>query len=126
MPKPRKSVGFRLPVYEAPRNAWRQKIHKAAVEAIAKQGVQYRSEDRLKVRLRLYLDTDAALVHDVDNRLKDVLDALQGRAGGSKQVQKLKAIIPNDSQVWRVVVEKAEAPWQSHGMGHVLIQKLKI
>jgi Holliday junction resolvase RusA-like endonuclease len=62
-------------------------------------------------------------MHDVDNRLKDILDALQGRAGGPKSTRKLKAIIPNDSQVFCVTVEKLPAPWQSHGLGHVRVTK---
>jgi hypothetical protein len=34
-------------------------------------------------------------IHDVDNRLNDVLDALQGRMGGSKAVRKFEPIILN-------------------------------
>ncbi len=31
-------------------------------------------------------------VHDLDNRLKDILDALQGRVGGSKAVNDLEKL----------------------------------
>jgi hypothetical protein len=35
--------------------------------------------------------------------LKDILDALQGRAGGSKKIRRLAPLIPNDSQIYRVI-----------------------
>jgi hypothetical protein len=37
--------------------------------------------------------------HDVDNRLKDIMDSLQGRMGGSKKEQLFERLIPNDSQI---------------------------
>jgi hypothetical protein len=46
-------------------------------------------------------------IHDVDNRLKDILDALQGRFGRSKSSRRL---IENDRKVCRVVMEKQEIP----------------
>jgi hypothetical protein len=33
-------------------------------------------------------------------------------------------IIPNDNQVFRVVVEKKAAPPQSHGKGHLTVRRL--
>jgi hypothetical protein len=53
------------------------------------------------------------------------LNALQGRAGGSKLKRLPKAIIPNDSQVYRVTVEKLPMPKQSKGDGHVKVSKYK-
>ena len=61
--------------------------------------------------------------HDVDNRLKDVLDSLQARMGGSKAMRQYQPLIPNDSQVFTVTVTKMLPPPQSHGMGHVTITK---
>ena len=72
----------------------------------------------------LYLSDLQLSFHDVDNRLKDVLDALQGRAGGPKNRRSLQPIIPNDKQVFRVVVEKRVAPPQSHGKGHLIVRRL--
>jgi len=60
---------------------------------------------------------------DADNRLKDIMDALQCRAGGSKKRRILSPIIPNDKQIYRVTVEKALLPKQSKGMGHLVITK---
>ena len=59
------------------------------------------------------------------SRLKDIMDALQGRADGSKKIRPWPPIIPNDKQIYRVTVEKALAPKQSKGLGHVLITRYK-
>jgi len=48
---------------------------------------------------------------------------LQGRAGGSKKIRTLSAIIPNDKQIYRVVIEKALPPKQSKGFGHLIVTK---
>jgi hypothetical protein len=64
-------------------------------------------------------------VHDVDNRLKDCLDALQGCAGGSKKRRSLDPIIPNDRQIYRVVIEKSLPPKQAKGLGHLTIRRFR-
>jgi len=58
----------------------------------------------------------------VDNRLKDIMDALQGRLGGPKAVRRKRPVIVNDYQIWRVVIEKGEPPPQSQGFGHLTIR----
>jgi len=114
---------FRLPPYESSdRNKWRRRIHAAALAKRA--NVRYEPTDKLEIKVALYFESRALSWHDVDNRLKDVLDALQGRAGGPKEVHDLEPIIPNDRQVYRVVVEKREPPRQSRGYGHVTIRWL--
>ena len=60
-------------------------------------------------------------IHDVDNRLKDVLDALQGRAGGSEALRLLKQIVLNDSQIYRFTITKSVPSKQSLGLRHVTI-----
>lgn len=116
---------FRIPPYEpSDRNKWRRQIHAAALAKRAK--VEYEPTDKLEVEVGLYFKAGAPTWHDVDNRLKDVLDALQGRAGGSKAVHDLEPIIPNERQIYRVVVEKREPPWQSRGHGHVTVRRLAL
>ena len=123
VPKRSLKLSARIPPYQAPRNAWRRRIHQAVVEAKARRDISYRPTDRLEVHVRLYMSSGALTSNDVDNRLKDVLDALQGRAGGSKRAPTLPPIIPNDRQVYRVVVEKGPAPKQSRGLGHLTIRR---
>jgi Holliday junction resolvase RusA-like endonuclease len=125
MAKVRQRLKFRLPEYVSPRNAWRREIYKAATEAVKKQGVSYPEDAELTVEVKLYLRGRALEIHDVDNRLKDILDALQGRMGGSKAVRKFAPIIQNDRQVYRVVVTKSSPPGQSHGLGHVSVSRMR-
>jgi hypothetical protein len=49
---------------------------------------------------------------DVDNRLRDIMDALQGQLGGygKKRMNPKHRVIRNDRQVWRVTIEKSERP----------------
>ena len=41
-------------------------------------------EDKLELIVILYMNQDPLRWQDVDNRLKDIMDALQGRAGGRR------------------------------------------
>jgi hypothetical protein len=73
--------------------------------------VKYESTDSFDVVVLLYLTKGKRHdIHDVDNRLKDILDALQGRFGGSKGVHSKRRLIQNDRQVCRVVIEKQTIP----------------
>ena len=47
-------------------------------------------------------------IHDVDNRLKDILDALQGRFRGSDG-KKLR-LIANDNKICKAIIEKRPTP----------------
>ena len=123
MAKRKTKLTIRIPPYQSPRNTWRQEIHRIASLEAERAEVSYRSTDKLQLKVRLYLKDGTLFFHDLDNRLKDIMDALQGRAGGSKKVRTLLAIIPNDNQIYRVVIEKALPPKQSKGYGHLLITK---
>ena len=116
MSKRRITFSFRLPPYLSPRIAWRKNIHKLALEAVQTRNITLLESDQLQLDVALYLENSALKFHDVDNRLKDIMDALQGRAGGTKRKQILEPIIPNDSQVYQVIVEKTIAPKQSKVM----------
>jgi hypothetical protein len=127
MPKRPLRLKIRIPEYAAPRNSWRQAIHEAVTRIHRTSGVKYLPDDKLEVHLRLYFTNERATeIHDVDNRLKDCLDALQGRVGGTKTkaTRRLPAIVPNDRQIWRVVIQKGRAPKQALGLGHLTIRRL--
>jgi hypothetical protein len=91
-----------------------------------KSPVTYKQDDKLELEIRLYLIGAALSMHDVDNRLKDIMDALQGRAGGPKNRKPLIPIITNDNQIYRVIIEKLAPPKQSHGLGHLTIRKYRV
>ena len=123
MAKRKTKLAIRIPPYETPPKRWRKKIHQLTLLEAKRVGVSYRSSDKLELKVRLYLKGRALFFHDLDNRLKDIMDALQGRAGGSKKVRTLRAIIQNDSQIYSVVIEKAKPPKQSKGFGHLVVTK---
>jgi Holliday junction resolvase RusA-like endonuclease len=100
-------------------------LHGIIGSAATKSGIFYHPSDKLELNIKLYLENMALSSQDIDNRLKDIMDALQGRAGGSKKIRRWAPIIPNDNQIYRVTVEKALAPKQNKGLGHVLITRHK-
>lgn len=123
MPKRPLKLTLRIPPYKGPRNQWRRKLHEIVLEKQTESPVRYAETDKLEIRVRLYIEGAALAMHDVDNRLKDIMDALQGRAGGSKAKRRIVAIIPNDRQIYRVIMEKGPPPKQSHGLGHLTIRR---
>ena len=123
MARRRQTLRVRIPPYRHPRNKWRCDIHEELAAAAQARGVVYKPKDKLELIVTLYLDQTALKFHDVDNRLKDIMDALQGRAGGPKNKRRLEPIIPNDHQIFKVTIEKKIPPGQSHGMGHLIVKK---
>ena len=125
MAKRKTKLTIRIPPYQSLRNIWRQEIHRIASLEAERAEVSYRSTDKLELKIRLYLKNGPLFSHDLDNRLKDIMDALQGRAGGSKKVHSLSPIIPNDRQVFQIVIEKSLPPKQSKGFEHLHITKYR-
>jgi len=123
MMKRKLTLHIRIPAYRVPRNTWRQVIHAEVLRSAEAQRVTYETTDRLELAVTLCISEEKLGWHDVDNRLKDIMDALQGRAGGSKAKRKLNPIIPNDNQIYRVTIEKKRPPPQSLGLGHITIRK---
>ena len=125
MSKRRLTLHVRIPPYCHPRNSWRRELHKAIVAAQQRHGVLYEAGDILELEIRLHMQSNDLKRHNVDNRLKDVMDALQGRAGGSKGKRNLMAVIRNDVQIYRIVIEKTLPPAQSRGLGHLTVRRLR-
>ncbi len=121
MTKRRQTIKIRLPLYEGNRLAWRRAIHQELRTASA--GVIITKTDQIELIVTLYFNKSSVHWHDVDNRLKDIMDALQGRLGGPKSVRPIHPIVSNDNQVFRVQIEKCIAPKQSHGKGHLIVKK---
>ena len=119
------SLKVRLPRYESPRNEWRKKLHAGIMTALRDKGIEYTTDQKLELHITLYLEEPHIKFHDVDNRLKDIMDSLQGRMGGSKKEQIFERIIPNDRHIYKVTIEKKHPPIQSHGLGHLQIRKYK-
>ena len=123
-----RTVSTMLPTYERDRSQWRRSILRNVLKAAKKAGVRYSSDDRFEVVVLLYLKKGKRhYIHDVDNRLKDILDALQGRFGGPKVGLKKSRLIENDRQISRVVMEKQEIPkkFGDDAGGRLLIRPYK-
>lgn len=125
MAKRRQTLHVRIPPYHPPRNNWRHAIHPKIVRAASDCNITYQPTDKLELMVNLYFADDALRWHDVDNRLKDIMDALQGRAGGPKSRVTLIPIIPNDHQIHKVIIEKKISPPQGLGEGHLIIRKYR-
>lgn len=125
MAKRPKTLRVRIPPYVHPRTSWRKSLHAEMLAAAKTRGIVYSSRDKLELSVILYLDQVQLRFHDVDNRLKDIMDALQGRAGGPNAVRRLQPLVPNDHQIYRVMIEKRPPPGQSHGLGHLVVRKYR-
>jgi len=121
MTKRRQTIRIRLPRYEGNRLNWRKAIHEELAKASTH--IDIRRDDPIELIVALYFDTIAVRWHDVDNRLKDIMDALQGRLGDPKSIKAQHPIIPNDNQIYKVHIEKFVAPQQSLGKGHLIVKK---
>ena len=109
MAKKRLVITAELPNYKKDRQEWRRQILRNVQFAAARRKVESLDDLKLDVAVRLYMKGDKRLaIHDVDNRLKDILDALQGRFTGP--LGKLKPLMENDNQVYRALVEKLPTP----------------
>ena len=105
MRKKRLKLTAKIPNFMSDSLTWRKAIYAALSEAQRREGVEYSATDKLEVEIRFHLQGRKLTILDLDNRLKDVGDALQAfiydkGAGG------LKPIIPNDNQIYRLVAEK--------------------
>ena len=125
MAKRKHSLKVRLPPYSPPRNQWRIKIHSELIKAARRQKIKYSRDVYLALEVILYLHEREIIHHDVDNRLKDIMDALQGRAGGSKKKHTFTPLVPNDHQIFKVTLEKRVPPKQSKGWMHLKIKEYK-
>lgn len=69
----------------------------------------YDDKVQLQVDVVLYMKRGKQHdIHDVDNRLKDIIDALQGRFRGPSG--KKQRLIDNDNKICRAVIEKRPTP----------------
>jgi Holliday junction resolvase RusA-like endonuclease len=125
MAKRKFKLSVRIPQYQNPKNSWKQTLHAIIRSAARKSGISYHHSDKLELKVNLYMDEKSLSSYDIDNRLKDIMDALQGRAGGPKKFRYHSPIIPNDRQIYRVTIEKASPPKQSKGIGHLVITRYK-
>src|SRR5688572_32836731 len=125
MAKRRFSITVLLPAYARPRNEWRRKVHTAVLEAQTRRGVGYQDADRLELRISLALGDRTLDVHEIDERVKDVVDALEGRIAGPRSRRRIAPIIPSPDQIQRIVLEKAGARGKRGALGELSIARYR-
>lgn len=105
------TITVKLPGYQRDRVRWRRRILSSVLQTQREHRVRYDPDARFEVVVLLYLKKGKRHdIHDVDNRLKDILDALQGRFGGPKSTRRKYRLFKDDRQVSRVVIEKQPIP----------------
>lgn len=107
-------IQFELPKYTPRTREWREGILKRARNAATTNDVGIPYDDKEIIELTVLLPDLPR--QDVDNRLKDVMDALQGfLTEGGKKCREKEHILPNDNMVRRVIIEKAKAGQSTFG-----------
>ena len=124
MAKRRFTIGATLPAYAPPRNEWRRRVHAAVLEAQTFRGVGYRESDRLELRISLYLGQRGLDVHETDERVKDIVDALEGRIAGRRSRRRIAPIVMS-GQVLRVILEKDARVPRGRPLGQLTISRYR-
>ena len=113
---------MRLPPFESGPKEWCRAIHRALRERCSH--LRYAKTDRLSVKVRVYLPRARWNRIDVDNALKQVMDALQGAVGGEgKKGAREPVLIPEDAQIYRAEIAKTRTKKSMQG-GYIVIQRL--
>jgi Holliday junction resolvase RusA-like endonuclease len=109
MAKTRQTIRAVLPTYLKNRQQWRKQILRNVRLVADEKEICYEPDQLFAVEVILYMDRGKRHdIHDVDNRLKDILDALQGRfRGGSGKKRRL---IKNDNKICKATIEKRPTP----------------
>ena len=75
------------------------------LEAQTFRGVGYRESDQLELRASIFLPSRSLDLHDVDERMKDIVDALEGRIAGRRSRRRIAPIVAS-GQIRRVILER--------------------
>ena len=90
-----------------------------------RRGVGYRESDLLEVRISLALGDRALDIHEIDERVKDVIDALEGRIAGPRSRRRIAPIIPSSEQIRRIVLEKEPRRGRRRALGELAISRYR-
>jgi hypothetical protein len=102
------NLKVRLLQYVSPRTEWRKKLYASIMTAMKDKGIKDTADLKLELHIILYLTEPHIRFHDVDNRLKYIMDSLHGRMGENKKKQLFERLIPNDRQIYKVAIEKSD------------------
>lgn len=99
-------------------------MHAAVLEAQTVRGVGYRESDQLELRIALHLGQRPLDVHELDERVKDVVDALEGRIAGRRSRRRIAPIV-STGQVKRIVLEKDPGMPRGRPLGVLTIARYR-
>jgi len=122
--KRRFTISATLPAYAPPRNEWRRRVHAAVLEAQTFRGVGYRESDELELRVSIFLGARALDVHEIDERVKDIVDALEGRIAGRRSRRHIAPIV-SGGQIRRVILEKDTRTLRGRPFGVLAIARYR-
>jgi hypothetical protein len=124
MAKRRFTISATLPAYAPPRNEWRRRVHAAVLEAQTFRGVGYGESDQLELRISLFLGQRDLDIHEIDERLKDIVDALEGRIAGRRSRRRIAPIVTR-GQVRRVTIDKDTRTVRGRPLGLLTIARYR-
>ncbi|HLQ04884.1 MAG TPA: hypothetical protein VK197_04430 [Verrucomicrobiae bacterium] len=124
MAKRRFTISATLPAYAPPRNEWRRRVHAAVLEAQTFRGVGYGESDQLELRISLFLGQRDLDIHEIDERLKDIVDALEGRIAGRRSRRRIAPIVTR-GQIRRVILEKDTRTLRGRPLGLLTIARYR-
>jgi hypothetical protein len=122
--KRRFTISATLAAYAPPRNEWRRKVHAAVLEAQTFRGVGYRESDQLELRVSIFLPSRPLDLHDVDERIKDISDALEGRIAGRRSRRRIAPIVAG-GQIRRVILERDTRTLRGRPFGVLTISRYR-
>ncbi len=125
MAKRRFTISAVLPAYTSPRNEWRRRVHAAVLEAQTSRGVGYHESDRLELRIALMLGTHALDIHEIDERIKDIVDALGGKIAGPRSQRRIAPIVPMPDQIRRIILEKDTRTLRGRPLGQLTVSRYR-
>ena len=100
-------------------------MHAAVLEAQTSRGVGYHESDRLELRVVLFLASRALDIHEIDERIKDIVDALGGRIAGPRSQRRIAPIVPLPDQIRQIILEKDTRSVRGRPLGQLTIARYR-
>lgn len=100
-------------------------MHASVLDAQTRRGVGYRDADRVEVRITLFLGERPLDLHEIEERVKDVIDALEGRIAGPRSRRRIAPIIPSPDQIQRIVLERSGGRGRRGALGELAISRYR-
>jgi hypothetical protein len=94
------------------------------LEAQTFRGVGYRESDQLELRLSIFLGQRDLDLHDSDERVKDVMDALEGRIAGRRSRRRIAPIV-SSGQIRRIILEKDTRAFRGRPFAQLTIARYR-